>query len=283
MPVTCPPSPTVTPTAVCPLVAYLNPGANPLGFGFEIIGAALLLYQLTRQFDLWEEDIENLQELAECYRDIGICYKEARLALRDRDQEVYDYQNSRPSYPGPCDQRIQQARLNALAAISRDHEQALKALPSWACGDKTRVDYDAARAEVESGMHNIADSRNWENNQEDRYEQMRVVALARSAGGAIPNLSGAFRSVSAIAEDNLRRSTASFNSAFGAFGNAVASISNKYLTPQRQFGQRAVGQPQPEVVGVNRVNEIVINRETLTGDEGGFSGSEITALRDPED
>lgn len=211
----------------------ITESANPVAVLYEVIGAAILLYQLTRQYDLWKEDIENLQELAECYEEIGTRYKTARLALRARDEEVYDYQNSRPSYPGPCYERVTQARLNSLVAIQDDHERSLKALPAWASGDRNGVNYEAAKAEVGTAMHNMGESENYEQNQVDRYEQMRITAIARSTGGAIPSVSGAFRTTADIAQDNLSRSTTSFNSALGAFGNAVGSINNKYFTGER--------------------------------------------------
>lgn len=226
---------------------------SPLTTFFEILGAALLLYQLTRQYDLWKEDIENLQELAECYEEIGTRYKTARLGLRARDTEVYDYQNSRPSYPGPCYQHVTQARLNSLLDIQEQHEQSLKALPAWACGDRNNINYEAAKAEVTGALNSMAESENYEQNQVDRYEQMRITAIARSTGGAIPNVSGAFRTSAAIAQDSLSRTTASFNSALGAFGNAVGSISNKYFSNERVG--RTPNQQSNTTNNINTIND----------------------------
>lgn len=280
----------------CPLVSYQIPILGlPLTAAFELLGAALLFYQLLQQYELWERDLDNLQELAECYEEIGTCYKEARLALRGRDQEVYDYQNSRPSYPGPCEQRIQQARLNGLLSVSEEHGKALRTLPSWACGDKTSLDYDAAKASVRVAMHSMANSRNYEQNQEDRYEQMRITALARSAGGAIPNLSGAFRTVAAIAEDSLERRTSSLNSALGAFGNAAGSIANKYLTGVTgritegvsslfSGGETTVINNNSSVVNNdNRTLEQIVTGSNQNQNQTPFAvtGSGITALNDP--
>lgn len=274
----------------CPLTTYQVPIGGGVGIPvtavFEILGAALLFYQLLQQYELWEKDLENLQELAECYEEIGTCYKEARLALRGRDQEIYDYQNSRPSYPGPCENRIQQARINGLLEVQATHERAMKTLPSWACGDKTNIDIEAAKSEIKIGMHNIATSRNYEHNQEDRYEQMRITALARSAGGAIPNLSGAFQTVAAIGQDSLARSTASFNSALGAFGNVAGSIANKYFSGDGSSRTNNTQQVQNNVVNNNVVNNnSTFREETIFRDDDAFRirNSEINAFNDPPD
>lgn len=278
MPVACAALPEVEATVECPLTIYEIPigGGIPISAVFELLGAGLLLYQLIQQYELWERDLENLQELAECYEEIGTCYKEARLALRGRDQEVYDYQNSRPSYPGPCESRIQQARLNALLEISQAHEQALRVLPGWACGDKTKADYDAAKASVVSSMHFMGTSRNYEQNLEDQYEQMRITALARSVGGAVPNLSGAFRTVAAIAQDNLSRSTAGFNSALGAFGNVVGSLGNKYLSID--LNKRTAKENKSGDVNVQNNSSVVNDNRTIQQSSGGVGSSNSSSV-----
>lgn len=247
--------------ATCTDITYTcNTAGSPVSVFYEVLGAALLLYQLVRQYELWEEDIENLQELAECYEEIGTKYKDARLGLRGRDQEVYDYQNSRPSYPGPCYERVEQARLNSLISIRDQHERSLKAIPGWACGDKNKVNYEAAKAEIVTGLHAMGESENYEQNQVDRYEQMRISAIARSSGGAVPNVSGAFRTVSAIAQDSLKQSTIGLNSALGAFGNAVGSINNKYNSNER--AGRFV--PQQQNISNTTVNDF--DENTFYGD-----------------
>lgn len=269
--------PSVPPQA--PGVCLLTESVNPLAVLFEVLGAALLLYQLTRQYDIWEEDISNLQTLADCYEEIGTKYKVARLQLRGRDTEVQAYQNSRPSYPGVCFSRVTQARLNSMVELQEQHSRSLKAIPAWACGERNNINYQAAKAEVVGAMHGMGESENYEQNQVDRYEQMRITAIARSTNGAVPNLSGAFRTVSDVAADNVRRSSASFNSALGAFGNAVTSINNKYFAGNRVQSSTVNNNQQTINNGdtVTPLQDRVIRAEPLV------DNSPINALNDITD
>ena len=197
-------------------------------FAFELVGAFLSYQQLRLQIDAWENDIDNIHDLAECYIDIGDQFKAKRLSLRARDQEIYDYQNSRPRYPGPCLDRVEQARLNNFQEIARDQGRAMMALPSWACGDKCRVAYESAKIEVTTAMHNMAQAENYEQNQVDAYESLVSDGIIRSVRGPAVNLGTAFSTTSGIARDSLARNTASLNSAIGAFGFTLTSVVNRF-------------------------------------------------------
>lgn len=225
---------------------------------FELLGAGITLFQLTRQFDIWEEDIDNLQDLAECYEEIGTRYKNRKLALRARDQEVYDYQNSLPEYPGPCYDRVEQASLNGFKEINEQHSRVLKALPSWACGDKCDIAYNSAKAEVQTRLHDMSAAENYEQNMVDRYHEIQIRGITRSVGGPAPNLSLAFRTTGEIAVDSLRRSTSSFNSALGAFGNIVGSLSNKYITSG--LLSRAINLNDNSSVNINSSSTTVVQQ-----------------------
>lgn len=251
------------------------------GLVFELIGAALVLYQLEQQYDLWEEDIENLQTLAECYEEIGTKYKTARLALRANDAPVYAFQNNLPSYPGPCLERVTQARLNGLLQIGDQQKQALKSTPAWACGDACDINYESAKAEIQLGLHAMASSENQEQNLVDQYEQMRITAIARSTGGAIPNVSGAFRTVSGIAQDSLSRSTAGLNSALGAFGNVVGNITNKYFSSNNRVVNQTTNVNNTTNVEQNQLTSSPLPQREPLRQIPLVEGSDISALSDP--
>ena len=239
-------------TVECPLdESILN-----AGFAYEILGGALTLYQLTQQYDLWEQDIDNLQDLADCYEEIGSEYKDKRYELRAKDEEVQNFLSDMPSKE-VCDSRIEQARINGLLAVQKEHERALRTIPAWACGEKCNVNYEAAKSEIQLSMHTMAEAENYEYNQVDRYAQLQIAGIARSSGGSIPNLSGAFRTVAAIGEDSLRRSTAGVNSALGAFGNIAGSIGNRFSGNRTQNSQG-------RVVNNTSTNNTVINNRTIT-------------------
>jgi len=266
-------------TVVSPYLATI--GIGPGGI-FEILSTVLTIYQLDQQFDLWEQDIDNLQDLAECYEEIGTRYKNARLGLRGRDAEVFGFQNSLPSYPGPCLDRVTQARLNGLIQVEQQQADALKATPAWACGDACNINYESAKAEIQLGLHAMSTAENYEQNIEDQYQQMRITAIGRSTGGAIPNVSGAFRAVSAIAQDSLSRSTAGLNSAIGSFGNVVGNISNRYFSDNTRVvnQQTTVNNPvriadSPDGVATPLVPERVLRAEPVVRE------SQITGLTDP--
>lgn len=199
---------------------FTLPGVG--GFLTEWLPLILNVWLTYEMLEAQEEAEEAMEAIAETSLDASEDLFDKFMDMRDRDQEVYDFQNTQPLYKA-CNR--DKHAIQASREATRFVNEAMMRTSRFDCGTKQKAVRAAQRAMILGTLSEQETMRQYELNVEDQYLESHYNAIVTAASGNQPNqVSQSFNNAAALWQ--IQNQSATTNAAgsvasVGYFGSAA--------------------------------------------------------------